>query len=157
MRELFLENGHLTQDALYALVNEEDLSELERLEIAEHLSFCDECILNYAIVCNTIDFIETPEIMTISIMKKIKNRAKVIFINKYTTFAAAACFALFFWSNGVFNVYDKVVDNENLHILVEQSNKITQGSVTMTETVSEGIERIMNKINNGGIFENEKK
>ena len=39
MLDLFDQNGHLTDKALQALTWEEDLNELQRLEISEHLSF----------------------------------------------------------------------------------------------------------------------
>lgn len=44
--ELFHENGHLTSEGLKALT-EGRLDELARLEAAEHLSFCDECLVRY--------------------------------------------------------------------------------------------------------------
>ena len=39
MLDLFDQNGHLTDTALQALTWAEDLNELQRLEISEHLSF----------------------------------------------------------------------------------------------------------------------
>jgi len=45
--ELFLDDGHLTGEALDALIRQEALTELQRLEIAEHLSYCDGCLLRY--------------------------------------------------------------------------------------------------------------
>ena len=48
MMELFQEDGHLTQYALDALVQDLPLDELSRLEIAEHLSFCDACVDRYS-------------------------------------------------------------------------------------------------------------
>ena len=42
---LFYEDGHLTDEALQALIREEELDTLQRLEISEHLSFCDLCTL----------------------------------------------------------------------------------------------------------------
>lgn len=44
--ELFYENGHLTPEGLNALVDGQ-LDEMARLEAAEHLSFCDECLVRY--------------------------------------------------------------------------------------------------------------
>lgn len=48
MKELFDPNGHLTDDAFGALLRDEPLDEMERLEISEHLSFCDRCVERYA-------------------------------------------------------------------------------------------------------------
>ena len=45
--KLFQNNGHLTDEAIRALTRGEDLEELTRLEMAEHLSFCDECLERY--------------------------------------------------------------------------------------------------------------
>ena len=46
MSDIFKEDGHLTKEALQNLKNE-NLEELTRLEIAEHLSYCDECLMMY--------------------------------------------------------------------------------------------------------------
>ena len=43
---LFLENGHLSKEGLDALVAG-TLDEMQSLEAAEHLSFCDACLLEY--------------------------------------------------------------------------------------------------------------
>lgn len=41
MTELFLQTGHLSDEGLQALIDGM-LDEMQRLEAAEHLSFCDE-------------------------------------------------------------------------------------------------------------------
>ena len=47
---VFREDGHLSDRALAALAQSEDrFDELERLEIAEHLAFCDECLQRYTL------------------------------------------------------------------------------------------------------------
>ena len=45
--ELFREDGHLTDQALEALVSGRELNELGRLEVSEHLAFCDLCLNRY--------------------------------------------------------------------------------------------------------------
>ena len=45
--ELFREDGHLTDQTLEALVSGRELSELGRLEVSEHLAFCDLCLNRY--------------------------------------------------------------------------------------------------------------
>ena len=47
MNELFNQDGCLTDYALSALIHDKPLDELERLELSEHLSFCDACIERY--------------------------------------------------------------------------------------------------------------
>lgn len=45
--ERFRDDGHLTDEALSALIQQVPMGELERLEIAEHLAFCDICLQRY--------------------------------------------------------------------------------------------------------------
>ena len=45
--EIFRHDGHLTDGALAALVAREPLDETARLEIAEHLAYCDLCLQRY--------------------------------------------------------------------------------------------------------------
>ena len=45
--EYFRPDGHLTDEALAALVRSEPLDELVRLELAEHLAYCDDCLQRY--------------------------------------------------------------------------------------------------------------
>lgn len=47
MIEVFDRDGCLTDDALLALIRQEP-DEMTRLEIAEHLSFCDRCTERYS-------------------------------------------------------------------------------------------------------------
>ena len=43
---LFLDDGHLSDEGLRALLDG-SLDEMQNLEAAEHLSFCDECLVRY--------------------------------------------------------------------------------------------------------------
>ncbi len=56
--ELFQENGCFTDEGLQAVVGGQ-LDELGRLEAAEHLSYCDQCMDRYAALL-TADALETP-------------------------------------------------------------------------------------------------
>ena len=57
--EIFDKDGHLTVQALKALVRNDPLEELTRLEMAEHLSFCDRCLQRYTELL-TDDVLLTP-------------------------------------------------------------------------------------------------
>lgn len=46
--ELFRDDGHLTDEALRALTRGDELSESDRLEISEHLGYCNDCLEHYA-------------------------------------------------------------------------------------------------------------
>ena len=56
--ELFDQNGCLTEEGLHAVIGGQ-LDELGRLEAAEHLSYCDECMDRYTALL-TADVLEEP-------------------------------------------------------------------------------------------------
>ena len=156
MKELFDPKGHLTDDALRYLINGE-LEELNRLEVSEHLSFCDECILRYTQVLTDDCLIAPPEPMVESIMHRIRKRARVIFFNKYVTMGAAASFAIVFWVNGIFTVnmntdQDRIIDG-----ISNSAAAFSERTVEITEKFTESITKIFNQISLEGVFNNEKK
>ena len=79
--------------------NDENLTELERLEISEHLSFCDECIIRYTACLEDDSLLIAPMLSSQeTIIKRIKERVRRVFVNKYATMIVAASFAIIFWS-----------------------------------------------------------
>lgn len=80
MLDLFDQNGHLTDEALQALIREEDLDELQRLEISEHLSFCDACTARYTdLLCD--DVLQSPPVPLYGeIMKKVQKKERRLFL-----------------------------------------------------------------------------
>ncbi len=99
--ELFDIKGHLTDAALKAVIAEK-LDELSRLEAAEHLSFCDDCLVRYTNML-TDDILLTPQNpIAPPLISRLRQKAVLVFFNKYTTMAAAVALAVVFWSNGFF-------------------------------------------------------
>ena len=45
--------GHLTDEVLLCLIQETPMDELERLEIAEHLAYCNLCLQRYTCLLYT--------------------------------------------------------------------------------------------------------
>lgn len=103
MKDLFREDGHLTEEAIYGLSTEE-IDELGRLEIAEHLSFCDDCILRYTLALEEEELLEVPTPQAPIVLNQIRATKRKGFLRQYATVAVAACFALALFSNGVFQV-----------------------------------------------------
>lgn len=110
MLELFSENGHLTDQSLLALVQEEELDDLQRLEISEHLSFCDACTARYTdLLCD--DILQSPSVPLYGeIMKKIREKERRLFLRRLTTVSAAACLAMVFWWSGVFTIPNRGIE-----------------------------------------------
>ena len=99
--ELFHENGHLTSEGLKALT-EGRLDELARLETAEHLSFCDECLVRYTALLEDAPLAAPKAPLAPGVWQRIRRRTWRIVTSRYATAAAAAAFALIIWGTGVF-------------------------------------------------------
>lgn len=99
--EMFKTDGHLTDQAMQAL-NAGHLDELCRLEAAEHLSFCDECLLRYTATLEQGELITPPDTLKPKILAELRRRSLRLFSNRYATAIAAAGLALVLWNGGVF-------------------------------------------------------
>ena len=92
--DVFRNDGHLTDTALAALSRGEELAELTRLEMAEHMAFCDLCLQRYT------DFLAGAELMTPeqscreSVWRRIRMRTARLLTSRYATAAAAVTLAL---------------------------------------------------------------
>ena len=126
--ELFYENGHLTEQALHCTASNGELDELARLEVAEHLSFCDECVLKYTALLEEGALLEPAHPTAPSVQARIRHRARILFFNRYT--AAAACAALVFglWAAGVFTAGAPGGNVRKLTSLNQAAVQITQNA-----------------------------
>ncbi|MFA9381968.1 MAG: hypothetical protein ACERKO_13015 [Acetanaerobacterium sp.] len=104
MNELFYDNGHITRRALESLAEEAQSDELARLELAEHLSFCDRCLDEYMALLDDSLLLSPPETQVPHIIKRVKRRARVLFFNRYVRVTVAACLAITLWASGVFSI-----------------------------------------------------
>ena len=91
---IFQPDGHLTHRALAALIRQELPEELQRLEVAEHLAYCDCCLQRYT------DLLEGTELLTPEhscrepLLRRIRRRAISLFTSRYAAAAAAVAAAL---------------------------------------------------------------
>lgn len=99
--ECFRSDGHLSDEGLQALLAGE-LSELERLELSEHLDFCGDCLNRYtALLCDDVLLAhETPVRPTV--MRRLRRRRWRQGVGRYGAVAAAACLAVLLWGVGSF-------------------------------------------------------
>ena len=93
--ELFLENGHLTDEALQASLQ-------GTLEVAEHLSFCDTCLVRYTALLEDDVLLTPAQPLAQSVMDRVRRRVVHVFFNRYAAVAAAVVLAVTFWSTGLF-------------------------------------------------------
>lgn len=101
--QLFHEDGHLTPQGLQAIIDGE-LDELQSLEAAEHLSFCDTCLAGYTRLLTNDVLIEPQQPLKEPVLRQIRKRALRIVRSRYATVAAAACLAIGLWFSGSFAI-----------------------------------------------------
>lgn len=97
--ELFDQNGCLTEEGLHAVIGGQ-LDELGRLEAAEHLSYCDQCMDRYTALL-TADALETPpKSMQGAVMGTIWARLMQNTYGRAAVAGVAAVLALTLWRSG---------------------------------------------------------
>lgn len=142
--ELFHENGHLTDDALQALLHE-TLDELERLEVAEHLAFCDDCIINYTALL-TEDTLLTPSTpVALTAWQRIRQKIRQSLVSRYISAAACAALALVLWSSGIFNLDIKTFSENTLTTVNETTQMISSSTSGWTQDRIADIQNIFAK------------
>lgn len=92
--DIFRRDGHLTDEALAALVSGQSLDETTRLEIAEHLAFCDLCLQRYTDALAGTELLTPERSCQENLWRRIRTRAARLFLNRYAAAAAAVALAL---------------------------------------------------------------
>lgn len=92
--DIFRVDGHLTDEALSALVQGGIADELVRLEAAEHLSFCDWCLQRYTDALAGTELLTPERSCRRTVQNRIRSRALRLITSRYATAAAAVALAL---------------------------------------------------------------
>ena len=92
--ELFDPSGHLTDRALLALVRNEELDELARLELAEHLAYCDRCLQRYTALLADVPLLVPAHSCREGRWRRVRARTLRLLTSRYATAAAAVALAL---------------------------------------------------------------
>ena len=90
----FRPDGHLTDAALAALVRGDPLPELERLELAEHLAYCDRCLQRYTELLTDEVLVPPPSPAGPGLRRRLRRRTVRLTVSRYATAAAAVVLAL---------------------------------------------------------------
>jgi len=100
---LFDSEGHLTDAGLNAL-KDGTLDDLGSLEAAEHLSFCDYCLLRYtALIESAPACLQTPMRDLIpQVQALMRMRSFRLMTNRYVSAAAAVVLTFALWQFGLF-------------------------------------------------------
>lgn len=101
--DVFRSDGHLTDAALTALARGEELEELTRLEMAEHMAFCDLCLQRYTDLLEETELMIPAESCREGLWRRVRMRALRLVTSRYATVAAAVALALtLLWGNTPF-------------------------------------------------------
>ena len=99
--EIFRHDGHLTDGALAALVAREPLDETARLEIAEHLAYCDLCLQRDTSALAGAPLLAPERSCRESLWRRIRARTIQIFTSRYAAAVAGVVLALtLVWGSG---------------------------------------------------------
>lgn len=95
----FRKDGHLTDAALEALIRGDTPDTLERLEISEHLAYCDLCLQRYADLLAGTELLTPEHSCREPLLRRIRIQAIRLLTSRYATAAAAVVLALtLLWS-----------------------------------------------------------
>lgn len=86
--ELFNPGGHLTDEALRASAEGQELPELSRLEIAEHLAYCDRCLQRYTELLDQAPLLCPARSCKESLWRQVRKRTIRLLTSRYATAAA---------------------------------------------------------------------
>lgn len=98
--ERFDDNGHITAQGFSLLLHGEP-DTLSRLELAEHLSFCDECCQKYADLMETEPLFSPPQPVAPNVCGQLRSRKRTIRFRRIFKVGLAASLALGLWSAGL--------------------------------------------------------
>lgn len=100
---LFDSEGHLTDGGLQAMCGGR-LDELGSLDAAEHLTFCDRCLMRYTAMLESGPLLAPAHDPAPKVQRELQMRSFRIFTNRYITVAAAVVLAFALWNVGVFQM-----------------------------------------------------
>ncbi|MCI8335830.1 MAG: hypothetical protein HFI72_01480 [Peptococcaceae bacterium] len=151
--DLFDEEGHLTDQALSAFIQSTDANhpiefdELQRLEIAEHLAFCDTCVLRYTELLSDADMLPPSDLTTAAVMRDLEKKQRQGYAGKWLSMAVAASLAIFFWVAGVFSPNFADLDAGFLTDMVEGAVAFSQQTVEISTEITDSMGNWVEKLN----------
>ena len=141
-RDLYFDSGgHLTEKALADLCRDAIPDELSRLEIAEHLSYCDDCTEKYtALLCGEVLLEPDPPVAEDS-LRRIRQETRIVFLKRCARVGAAACLTLLVWLGG-FSQLDSIElpefqTEDRMRISHEISNSIQDFTQQVSNCIRE--------------------
>ena len=151
----FTPDGHLTDEA-FDLLRSDAADELSRLEISEHLAFCDDCLDRYAAFLTPGVLAEPSDLLRPGIFARIRQKSREIFVNRYLSAGVAACLALTLWTAGIFDFSSAL---ERLPAIPEgdRLETLTETTAGVTNALTDSLRAFFDSIRLRGVYFDEKK
>lgn len=145
MNILFHEDGHLSENAFELLVSDQPLDELERLELAEHLSFCDTCVEHYARLLAQTQLISPIQRCAPTVMHRLKEHTRKFFVSKYGAVLLAASFTFVLWGGGTFSV-DAFSRGDSFYALSDSASEFLEKADALSTRITANINQFLNQL-----------
>ncbi len=151
--DLFDTDGHLTAQTLIAFIRSADaedaveFDELQRLEIAEHLSFCDHCILRYTELMSDERLLAPSDLTAAAVIRDLEKEARQSYLSKWLSMAMAAGFAILFWVAGVFSPNFADIDTGFLTNIVDGATAFSRQTVEISTEITDSMGNWVEKLN----------
>ena len=142
---IFHRNGHITAEGFFLLVTEK-ADELQRLELSEHLSFCDECLEKYLKEVEKITLLEPEEKIAKRVIKQVKHKTAFLVQKRFGTAVVAACISMLLWSSGAFSYETMLQQTDTVARLGEGIEKIHWQNRNVLHHVSWKYQEIFDKL-----------
>ena len=138
---IFNQNGHITAEGFFLLVTEK-ANEMQRLELSEHLSFCDGCLEQYLKEMEKITLLETEQSIAKRVVKSIKYKTAFLAQKRFGTAVVAACIAMVLWSTGAFSWTAMQRQSDTIESLEQEIQKLSWQNQSILHDVSEKYQQI---------------
>lgn len=142
---IFHQNGHITAEGFFILVTEK-ADEMQRLELSEHLAFCDRCLEQYLNEMERITLLETEESIAKKVIKKVKHKTAFLAHKRFGTAVAAACIAMVLWTSGAFSWETMLEQVYRVEDFGEELEKISWENQNAMHNVSQKYQEILYKL-----------
>ncbi len=121
----FEHNTHISNYGFNSLISG-TASEMQRLEMAEHLSFCDECTDKYVEMLTNDKLMNTKVSVKKNVMQRIHGKIYKALINKYTIYASAACIAFMMWTSGILSYIPQFTNSVDEYLVKSYTQQYEQ-------------------------------
>lgn len=141
-QKYFDPEGHISDRGFRMLINDE-MDELPRYELAEHLDFCDHCVERYTDFLVDDSLMVPREEIAPTVMDKIKHRARMVILSRTARVSIAACLALVIWVGGASQLHFVQPDKGNFGHTNQKAFSLQQ----VFHGANEGLDQIFSSFN----------